>query len=77
MTPAILAAYKVHKPDPLHMLSRMGADLEKTDVTYKNTPLHWAVVKSNHAAISALIKIKVDLMALNKVSTINDQWIKI
>jgi hypothetical protein len=35
MTPAIWAAYKVYSKDPLKMLSKMGADLEKADSTYR------------------------------------------
>ncbi|KAI1725462.1 DHHC palmitoyltransferase domain-containing protein [Ditylenchus destructor] len=66
MTPAIWAAYKVYGIDPLKMLATLGADLERSDGTYGNTPLHWAVVQGNHTAINTLIKLNADLMALNK-----------
>lgn len=68
MTPAMWAAYKVYNVDPLRMLATLGADLSKADGTYHNTPLHWAVVQGNHTAISTLLKLKVDLCVLNKVS---------
>uniref|UniRef100_A0A914H1Q9 Palmitoyltransferase n=1 Tax=Globodera rostochiensis TaxID=31243 RepID=A0A914H1Q9_GLORO len=66
MTPAIWAAFKVYSKDPLRMLAKMGADLEKADNTYRNTPLHWAVVQSNHTAVSALLELEVNLVPLNK-----------
>lgn len=66
MTPAIWAAYKVYSKDPLKMLAKMGADLEKADSTYRNTPLHWAVVQGNHTAVSVLVKLNVNLLPVNK-----------
>lgn len=41
MTPAIWAACKVYSSDALFMLARLGADLERPDMTHRNTPLHW------------------------------------
>ena len=67
MTPVIWAAYKVNNIDPLQMLAKMGADLEKVDTAYRNSPMHWAVSSHNHTAVNILIKLKVDLMVLNKV----------
>ncbi|KAL3112727.1 hypothetical protein niasHT_019701 [Heterodera trifolii] len=66
MTPAIWAAFKVYSKDPLRMLAKMGADMEKADNTYRNTPLHWAVVQGNHTAVSALLELQVNLVPLNK-----------
>ncbi|KAL7075577.1 hypothetical protein ACQ4LE_005226 [Meloidogyne hapla] len=66
MTPAIWAAYKACSKDSLRMLAKLGADLEKTDSTYRNSPLHWAVAQGNHMAVSALIKLNVNLSQLNK-----------
>ncbi|KAH7732088.1 DHHC zinc finger domain containing protein [Aphelenchoides avenae] len=66
MTPAMWAAYKVYNVDPPRMLATLGADLAKADGTYHNTPLHWAVVQGNHSAITTLLKLNVDLCALNK-----------
>jgi ankyrin repeat protein len=34
----------------------------------RNTPLHWAVVQSNHTAVSALLKLNVNLLPMNKVT---------
>lgn len=66
MTPAIWAACKVYSSDALFMLARLGADLERPDMTHRNTPLHWAVIHRNHAAITALCKLEVDLLQQNK-----------
>jgi len=35
MTPSIWAAYKACSKDSLRMLAKLGADLEKTDSTYR------------------------------------------
>lgn len=66
MTPSIWAAYKACSKDSLRMLAKLGADLEKTDSTYRNSPLHWAVAQGNHMAVSTLIKLNVNLSQLNK-----------
>lgn len=68
MTPAIWAAYKVYSVDPLRTLVMLGADVEKHDGNYKNTPLHWAIIQGNHTAINHLLSLNVDLTAKNKVS---------
>jgi palmitoyltransferase len=68
MTPVIWAAYKVYSVDPLRTLVMLGADVEKQDGNYKNTPLHWAIIQGNHTAINHLLSLNVDLTAKNKVA---------
>lgn len=61
------AAYKINNVHPLRMLASMGADLEKSDGNYSNTALHWAVMQGNYTAVNTLLKLVVNLEAVNKV----------
>lgn len=44
--------------DPLQLLITLGADINKADAVYLNTPLHHAVMNSNIAAVHTLLKCK-------------------
>lgn len=67
MTPLMWAAFKVQGVNPLNVLLRLGADVNKVDVTFHNTALHWAVIPGNLVALRELLKTDVNLEALNRV----------
>ncbi|CAJ0962174.1 unnamed protein product, partial [Mesorhabditis belari] len=66
MTPLMWAAYKINQVDPLKLLLTLGADLERTDLTYSNTALHWAALQGNSTAINLLVKAGADLTCTNR-----------
>ncbi|VDO90755.1 unnamed protein product [Heligmosomoides polygyrus] len=56
ITPAMWAAAKCSQTDPLQLLITMGADVNKADAAYHNTPLHWAATNGNVTAVNTLLK---------------------
>ncbi|PAV64114.1 hypothetical protein WR25_05616 isoform B [Diploscapter pachys] len=66
MTPAMWAAFKCTTADPLQILITLGADVNKSDSSYMNTPLHWATVAGNLTAMKTLIRANCDLTSVNR-----------
>ncbi|KAI6241682.1 Palmitoyltransferase [Aphelenchoides fujianensis] len=66
MTPLMWAAFKVQNVNPLGVLLKFGADVNKTDSHFYNTALHWAAVPGNISAIRELVKAGANLEALNR-----------
>ncbi|PIO68016.1 DHHC zinc finger domain protein [Teladorsagia circumcincta] len=66
ITPAMWAAAKCPQPDPLQLLITLGADVNKADAAYHNTPLHWAATNGNITAVNTLLKADCDLAATNR-----------
>ncbi|VDM57073.1 unnamed protein product [Angiostrongylus costaricensis] len=66
ITPAMWAAAKCLQIDPLQLLITLGADVNKSDATYHNTPLHWAATNGNFTAVNTLLKAGCDLAAMNR-----------
>lgn len=66
LTPAMWAASKCTGRDPLQLLITLGADVNKADATYLNTPLHYAVLNSNLVATTTLLKVDCDLTKTNR-----------
>jgi hypothetical protein len=60
------SAFKTQNVNPLSVLLKLGADLNRTDLNYYNTALHWAAVAGNLNAIRELLKFGANLEALNK-----------
>ncbi|KAI6176606.1 Palmitoyltransferase [Aphelenchoides bicaudatus] len=59
-------AFKVQNVNPLSVLLKLGADINRTDLNYYNTALHWGAVSGNLNAIRELLKFGGNLEALNK-----------
>jgi ankyrin repeat protein len=66
MTPIMWSAFKTQNANPLSLLLKLGSDLNRTDLNYYNTALHWAAVAGNLNAIRELLKFGANLEALNK-----------
>ncbi|KAK5979399.1 Palmitoyltransferase [Trichostrongylus colubriformis] len=66
ITPAMWAAAKCSQLDPLQLLITLGADVNKADAAYHNTPLHWAATNGNITAVNTLLKADCDLAATNR-----------
>ncbi|KAI6187781.1 Palmitoyltransferase [Aphelenchoides besseyi] len=66
MTPLMWAAFKVQNVNPLGVLLKFGADVNRTDSNFYNTALHWAAVAGNICAIRELLKTGANLEALNR-----------
>ncbi|EPB80909.1 ankyrin repeat protein [Ancylostoma ceylanicum] len=66
ITPAMWAAAKCPHVDPLQLLITLGADVNKADAAYHNTPLHWAATNGNVTAVNTLLKADCDLSATNR-----------
>jgi ankyrin repeat protein len=60
------SAYKVQNANPLGVLLKLGADVNKTDSNFYNTALHWAAVPGNLFAIKELLKAGANLESLNR-----------
>ncbi|CAJ0575885.1 unnamed protein product, partial [Mesorhabditis spiculigera] len=66
MTPVMWTAYKIHQADPLKLLLTMGADVDRADLTFNNTALHWAAMQGNSTAVGLLLKAGADQSLTNR-----------
>lgn len=55
MTALMWAAWKVSAVDPARLLLTLGASPALADGSHGNTPLHWAILARNSAAITTLV----------------------
>ncbi|XP_062917779.1 putative palmitoyltransferase ZDHHC13 [Mobula hypostoma] len=54
-TPLMLAASRIIGPEPTRFLIKLNASINAVDKLHKNTPLHWAVLSGNVAALNVLL----------------------
>lgn len=65
MTALMWSSYRVSKVDPTRLLLTLGASSKAVDYKKKNTALHWAMSAKNLTAITLLLDVDADVLALN------------
>jgi len=64
-TALMWSAQRVYSVDPTRSLLAMNADVNKLDIQYRNTPLHWACIQQNSNVIMLLLKHGADTNSIN------------
>ncbi|XP_067850223.1 palmitoyltransferase ZDHHC13-like [Heptranchias perlo] len=54
-TPLMLATCKIIGPEPTRFLIKLNASVNAVDKVHRNTPLHWAAMSGNVAALTVLL----------------------
>ncbi|XP_041053739.1 palmitoyltransferase ZDHHC13-like isoform X3 [Carcharodon carcharias] len=54
-TPLMMGASRIIGPEPTRFLIKLNASVNAVDKVHRNTPLHWAVISGNVAALNVLL----------------------
>ncbi|XP_078405631.1 putative palmitoyltransferase ZDHHC13 [Cetorhinus maximus] len=54
-TPLMMGASRIIGPEPTRFLTKLNASVNAVDKVHRNTPLHWAVISGNVAALNVLL----------------------
>ncbi|XP_038664303.1 putative palmitoyltransferase ZDHHC13 [Scyliorhinus canicula] len=64
-TALMMAASRIIGPEPTRFLIKLNASINAVDKVHRNTPLHWAVLSGNVAALSVLLDAGANVESIN------------